>query len=87
MTKVQRLVINFINNIITLVHISIIEWYPTEQGVLLGIYKLLSLSKDYMNDYMKELARRHNEVGYSRTNNQCRQHVNISAYSHFSNKI
>ena len=82
----QRLVLNVINNIVTLVHISIIEWYPTEQGVLLGIYKLLSLSKDYMNDY-KELARRHNEVGYSCTNNQCRQQVNISAYSHFSNKI
>ena len=63
----------------TKTYISVIEWYPTEQGVLLGIYNVLSLSKDYMNDY-KELARRHNEVGYNRTNNQVRQQVNSSVY-------
>ena len=32
-----------------------------------------------MNDY-KELARRHNKVGYNHTNNQVRQQVNNSVH-------
>ena len=51
-------------------------WKPTEQTILLGLYKELSFTRDHSEDYV-ELARRHNETNaqYNHNNNQVRQQV------------
>ena len=51
---------------------------PTEQTILLGLYKDLSLSQDHSEDYVK-LAQRHNKSNptYNHNNNRVRQQVDI----------
>ena len=53
-------------------------WKPTEQTILLRLYKELSFTWDHSDDYV-ELARRHNETNaqYNRNNNQVRQQVDM----------
>ena len=63
---------------IWLIQLYYTGWKPTEQMILLGLYKELSFTRDHNDDYV-ELARRHNETNthYNCNNNQVRQQVDM----------